>query len=125
MTHTCVLYESPNRLASTLGELEQRGNGDRQAAVAREMTKQFEDVRRGTVGELRTYYEDNPPRGEIVVVLSAASVRVPEDAVVRERVRALRASGMSSRDAASQVASELGVSRRVAYRMAQDSGEGE
>lgn len=125
MRHTCVLYESPNRLASTLGELEQRGNGDRQAAVAREMTKQFEEVRRGTVGELRTYYEDNPPRGEIVVVLSAASVRVPDDAVVRERVRALRASGMSSRDAASAVASELGVSKRVAYRMAQNSGEGE
>ena len=125
MRHTCVLYESPNRLASTLGELEQRGNGDRQAAVAREMTKQFEEVRRGTVGELRTYYEDNPPRGEIVVVLSAASVRVPEDAVVRERVRALRASGMSSRDAAARVASELGVSKRVAYQMAQESREGE
>jgi len=125
MRHTCVLYESPNRLASTLGELEQRGNGDRQAAVAREMTKQFEEVRRGTVGELRTYYEDNPPRGEIVVVLSGASVRIPDDAVVRERVRALRASGLSSRDAATAVASELGVSKRVAYRMAQDQGDSE
>jgi 16S rRNA (cytidine1402-2'-O)-methyltransferase len=125
LAHTCVLYESPNRLAATLGELEQRGNGDRQAAVAREMTKQFEEVRRGTVGDLRTYYEDNPPRGEIVVVLGAASVRVPDDSVVRDRVRALRASGMSSRDAAAAVASELGVSKRIAYRMAQDLGEAE
>jgi 16S rRNA (cytidine1402-2'-O)-methyltransferase len=125
LTHTCVLYESPNRLAATLGELEQRGNGDRRGAVAREMTKQFEEVRRGTVGELRTYYEDNPPRGEIVVVLSGASVRIPDDSVVRERVRALRASGLSSRDAAATVASELGVSKRVAYRMAQDSGDAE
>jgi len=125
LTHTCVLYEAPNRLAATLGELEQRGNGERRAAVAREMTKQFEEVRRGTVGELRTYYEDNPPRGEIVVVLSGASVRIPDDAVVRERVRALRASGLSSRDAATAVASELGVSKRVAYRMAQDQGDSE
>ena len=125
LTHTAVLYESPNRLAATLGELEQRGNGDRKAAVAREMTKQFEEVRRGTVGELRAYYEDNPPRGEIVVVLSGATVRIPDDSVVRERVRALRASGLSSRDAATAVASELGVSKRVAYRMAQDPGEAE
>jgi 16S rRNA (cytidine1402-2'-O)-methyltransferase len=125
LTHTCVLYESPNRLAATLGELEQRGNGDRRAAVAREMTKQYEEVRRGTVGELRTYYEGNPPRGEIVVVLSGASVRTPDEAVVRERVRALRASGLSSRDAATTVASELGVPRRVAYRMAQDLGDAE
>jgi 16S rRNA (cytidine1402-2'-O)-methyltransferase len=125
LTHTCVLYESPNRLASTLGELEQRGNGDRRAAVAREMTKQYEEVRRGTVGELRTYYEDNPPRGEIVVVLSGASVRLPDESAVRERVRALRASGLSSRDAAATVASELGVPKRVAYRMAQELGEGQ
>ena len=125
LTHTSVLYESPNRLAATLGELEQRGSGDRKAAVAREMTKQFEEVRRGTVGELRTYYEDNPPRGEIVVVLSGASVRVPDDSVVRDRVRALRASGLSSRDAATTVASELGVPKRVAYRMAQDLGDAE
>jgi len=125
LTHTCVLYESSNRLAATLGELEQRGNADRHVAVAREMTKQFEEVRRGTVGELRTYYEDNPPRGELVVVLSGASVRVPDDSVVRERVRALRASGASSRDAAAAVASELGVSKKLAYRMAQDLGDAE
>lgn len=125
LTHTSVVYESPNRLVATLGELEQRGNGERLAAVAREMTKQYEEVRRGTVGELRTYYEDNPPRGEIVVVLSGASVRLPDDAVVRDRVRALRASGLSSRDAAATAATELGVSKRVAYRMAQDLGDAE
>ena len=59
LRHTVVLYEAPNRLADTLAELEQRGNGNRPAAVAREMTKQFEEVRRGTVGELRAYYKDS------------------------------------------------------------------
>jgi 16S rRNA (cytidine1402-2'-O)-methyltransferase len=120
--HTVVLYESPNRLADTLGELEQRGNGDRRAAVAREMTKQFEEIRRGTVSELRTYYQDKPPRGEIVLVLERAAVRAPSEETVRERVRALRAEGMSSRDVAGMVAEELGVPKRQAYRLAQESG---
>ena len=120
--HTAVLYESPNRLADTLDELEQRGNRDRRAAVAREMTKQFEEVRRGTVGELRAYYLDKPPRGEIVLVIDAMPVQAPSDEVVRERVRALRAGGMSTRDVAALVAEELGVPRRLAYRLAQESG---
>src|SRR6185503_18872691 len=50
-----VVYESPNRLVNTLGELEHRGHGSRTAVVAREMTKQFEEVRRGTVSELRAH----------------------------------------------------------------------
>ena len=119
--HTAVLYESPNRVAATLGELEQRGNGDRPAVVAREMTKQFEEVRRGTVKELRAYYEDNPPRGEVVLVLGAALVVAPSDDMVRERVRGLREKGMSTRDVAALVAEELGVPKRLAYRLAQES----
>ena len=117
--HTVVLYESPNRVADTLGELEQRGNGDRPAAVAREMTKQFEEVRRGTVSQLRAYYEDRTPRGEIVLVIGGAPEQVVSEALVRERVQALRASGLSARDAATAVAEELGVSKNVAYKLAQ------
>jgi 16S rRNA (cytidine1402-2'-O)-methyltransferase len=119
MRHTAVLYESPNRLVATLGELEQRGGGARQAVVAREMTKQFEEVKRGTVSELRAYYEDKPPRGEIVLVIGSAIEQAPSDELVRLRVSELRASGLSARDAAAQVAEELGVPRRVAYRLAQ------
>ena len=117
--HTVVLYESPNRLADTLGELEQRGNGERAAVVAREMTKQYEELRRGTLSQLRAYYEDRPPRGELVVVIGGAVRSAPSDDVVRERVQALRASGLSARDAAAAVADELGVSKNVAYRLAQ------
>jgi 16S rRNA (cytidine1402-2'-O)-methyltransferase len=125
--HTAVVYESPNRVADTLGELEQRGGGERAAAVAREMTKQFEEVRRGTVGELRAYYQDKPPRGEVVLVIGAASIRIPSEDDVRDRVRLLRAEGMSTRDAAASVAEELGVPKRLAYRLAQEGGvrEGE
>jgi len=86
------------------------------------MTKQFEEVRRGTVSQLRAYYKDKPPRGEVVLVLERAAIREPSEDTVRERVRALRAGGMSSRDIASLVAEELGVPKRLAYRLAQESG---
>ena len=123
LRHTAVVYESPNRLADTLGELEQRGNGSRTIVVAREMTKQFEEVRRGTVSELRAYYQDKHPRGEIVLMIGAAADVAVGEAEVRERVMALRASGVSARDAAATVADELGVSKKVAYRLATEPGE--
>ncbi len=122
LRHTAVLYEAPNRVAETLAELEGAGNGSRKAAVAREMTKQYEEVRRGTVAELRAYYEEHPPRGEVVVVLGAAIREAASDDLVRQRVRTLRAQGMSSRDVAAIVAEELGVPKRLAYKMAQDRG---
>jgi 16S rRNA (cytidine1402-2'-O)-methyltransferase len=119
--HTSILYEAPNRLAATLSELEARGAADRPAAVAREMTKQFEEVRRGTLSALRAYYEGSPPRGEIVLVIAGApEAAAPTEEVVRERVRALRASGMSARDAAASAAKELGVGKNAAYRLAKE-----
>jgi len=122
LTHTAVVYESANRLVATLKDLEQRGIGGRPAVVAREMTKQFEEIRRGTVSDLRAYYEGTVPRGELVLLIGAgAPLQVAEQAV-RDRVQALREQGMSSRDAAALVARELGVSKRVAYQMAQEFG---
>jgi 16S rRNA (cytidine1402-2'-O)-methyltransferase len=120
LSHTAVIYESPTRLVDTLSELESRGGGGRDAVVAREMTKQFEEVRRGTVGELRAYYEGVAPRGELVLVIGGAEISETPEEVVRERVRALRAAGSSSRDIAAAVSRELGVPKRVAYRLAQE-----
>jgi 16S rRNA (cytidine1402-2'-O)-methyltransferase len=120
LEHTAVVYEAPGRLTETLSDLETAAGGDRRAAVAREMTKQFEEIRRGTLSELRAYYNDNPPRGEIVIVLGGAAARVVEESEIRERVRALRSQGMSAKDTAAAVAKELGVSRRVAYQMTQE-----
>lgn len=123
--HTVVLYESANRVAHTLAELERLGSGERPAVVAREMTKQFEEIRRGTVSELRAYYEDHLPRGEIVLLLGGATAAPVDDELVRERVRGLRAGGMSARDAAALVSRELGVGKNVAYRLAQETDAGE
>jgi len=118
--HTVVVYEAANRLPATLAELEGTGNGSRTAVVAREMTKQFEEVRRGTVGELRTYYQENPARGEVVLLIGGATPAPVSDDAVKERVRELRASGMSARDAAAATARELGVSKKLAYGFASD-----
>jgi len=118
--HTAVLYESPNRLADTLAELRDGGLGERRAAVARELTKQFEEVRRGTVEELARYYADAPPRGEIVIVIEGATVVAPSEESLRERARALRAGGASARDVAAALTAELGAPRNVAYRLAHE-----
>ena len=118
LRHTAVLYEAPNRVADTLAELDERGAGDRRAAVAREMTKQFEEVRRGTLAELRTYYEESPPRGEVVIVVAGAPEQVLPEELVRDRARALRASGLSVRDVSAALVRELGVARNLAYRVA-------
>jgi 16S rRNA (cytidine1402-2'-O)-methyltransferase len=124
--HTTIVYESPNRLADTLGELERLDGGDRPAVVAREMTKQFEDIRRGTLAALRAYYEEHPARGEVVLVIAGATKRVVGEDEIAEKVRLLRAAGMSARDASARAAAELGVSKRVAYRLARNgSGETE
>lgn len=123
LRHTSVIYEAPGRIADTLAELVERGAGERHAVVAREMTKQFEDVRRGTVEALRAYYEGHSARGEVVLVLAGAPAPVaPSDEVVRERARALRQEGLSARDAAAALVSELGVPRNAAYRLAQEAG---
>jgi 16S rRNA (cytidine1402-2'-O)-methyltransferase len=72
-TRTAVLYESPHRLVKLLGQLAERCGADRQVAVAREISKAFEEVRRGTLAEVQAWYAAQPKvRGEIVVVLGGA-----------------------------------------------------
>jgi 16S rRNA (cytidine1402-2'-O)-methyltransferase len=119
--HTSVLYEAPGRVAATLGELARAGAGVRPAAVARELTKQFEEVRRGTVEELAAYYQESPPRGEVVILLEGAPPAAPNTEAMQARVRALRADGVSTRDVARALIEEFGAPRNVAYRMAQDA----
>lgn len=65
-----ILYESPHRLVKTLQELATFLGTDRSAAVCRELTKMFEETRKGTLTELATYYEQHPPKGEIVIVIA-------------------------------------------------------
>lgn len=123
LTHTAVLYEAPGRVAGTLGALAARGASDRRTVVARELTKQFEEIRRGTVGELAAYYTESPPRGEVVIVLSGTSNPTLSEETLRSRARALRASGMSARDVAATLTRDAGAPRNLAYRIATEAPE--
>lgn len=118
--HTTVLFEAPPRLVDTLRDLAQVAGGERLAAVGREITKRFEEIRRGTLSELAAYYEDTPPRGEIVIVLAGAAVETPSEATLETFAAALRAEGKSSRDIVNQLVSLHGASRNLAYRLAHE-----
>lgn len=114
-TRTVVLYESPNRLASTLAALAERCGEARRGAVARELTKLHEEIRRGTLRELATWAGDGV-KGEVVVVVEGADeVReISDEAVVSSLVEAL-ASGGSRRDAVDRVVAETGARKRRVY----------
>jgi 16S rRNA (cytidine1402-2'-O)-methyltransferase len=117
---TVVLFESPRRVAGTLADLAAVAGPDRPAAVARELTKRFEEVVRGPLGEVaRRLAAADEPRGEHVVVVGGAHASpAHDDAEVEAAVDRALATGCSARDAATLVAAELGVERRRAYEVA-------
>jgi 16S rRNA (cytidine1402-2'-O)-methyltransferase len=114
---TTVIYESPQRIFATLADLVQAGCGDRTAALARELTKHFEEVRRGTIESLRAGTADGV-RGEIVLVIAGATERAPTETEARDTVTRMRSEGASSRDIIERLTDELGVPRNVAYKLA-------
>lgn len=114
---TAILYEAPGRVAESLRELAARARA-RPAVVARELTKQFEEFRRGTLESLSAYYTDTPARGEVVILVGGAPPEGPDEEALHVEARALRASGMSVKDVAGAL-TRKGVSRNVAYRIAQ------
>ena len=119
---TVVLFEAPHRLEATLADLAAGLGPDRPVAVAREITKRFETVWRGTLGEAAGASAEPPEaRGEQVIVIGpAAPVRSdgPDDEAIEGALRAELAAGASTRDAAAVVANRLGVTRRRAYALA-------
>jgi 16S rRNA (cytidine1402-2'-O)-methyltransferase len=70
---TMVFYESPHRLVKCLSQFSEFFGGSRNACVCRELSKMFEEIKRGTVQELAQYYTANPPKGEIVIVVEGIS----------------------------------------------------
>lgn len=68
-TRTVILYESPHRLVKCLGQIAEFFGPERRVCVARELTKIYEEYRRGTAEEVRQHYEKHPPKGEIVIVI--------------------------------------------------------
>jgi 16S rRNA (cytidine1402-2'-O)-methyltransferase len=113
-----VFYESGPRLGATLTALRD-GLGDREAAVAREISKRFEETVTGTLAELAARYADAPPKGEIVIVVgppgeAKAAGEAEVDAALREALARL-----SPSRAAAEVAEKLGLPKRAIYERAQ------
>ena len=115
---TCVLYESPKRVAGTLADLVRVCGGDRRAVVARELTKLHEEFLRGTLAELVEWSAVEPKGETVLVVEGAPASSEPDDQAIIAALDHARAQGLSSRDAAAQAAAELGVSKRRAYDLA-------
>jgi len=115
---TLVFYESPNRLGESLADMV-AVLGDRDAAVARELTKLHEEVARGDLFSLAARYDNNPPKGEVVVVVAPPGAEAPlGEADLESRLRAVVAEGARIKDAAALVAAETGFPRRDVYALA-------
>nr|WP_255575053.1 16S rRNA (cytidine(1402)-2'-O)-methyltransferase [Caldovatus aquaticus] len=116
---TLVFYEAPHRLAEALAAMAEALGGDRPAAVARELTKRFEEVRRGSLAELAAWYARHEARGEVVVVVGPPAPEAPAgEAELDARLREALAAGISVRDAAAAVAAATGAARKAVYRRA-------
>ena len=118
---TVVLFEAPNRVAATLDALVDAGAGERQAVVARELTKRFEEFKRGSVAGLASVYGKADPKGEVVLVIAGAEERIVSESDLIEAAKKLRESGKSPRDVMDYLVSALGASRNAAYKIAHES----
>lgn len=112
---TIVGFESPNRVAASL-EVLASIDAARPVAVCRELTKVHEEVVRGSAGELAARYAEQPPRGEVVLVVGGAPAGEPELAPALGALRKLVAAGAKPRAASSVVASLTGVKANALYR---------
>jgi 16S rRNA (cytidine1402-2'-O)-methyltransferase len=121
---TLVLFEAPHRVAGALADLAATFGADRPAAVCRELTKTYEEVRRGTLAELAAGAAADPPRGEITLVVGGAPARPPQrpdDDELRAAVAAEESGGRSRRDAIQAVADAYGLKKRDVYALVHSS----
>jgi len=118
---TVVLFEAPNRVSATLDALVEAGAGERQAVVARELTKRFEEFKRGSVAKLASVYGKADPKGEVVLVIAGAEERVVSERDLNDAAKKLRESGKSPREVMDYLVSALGAPRNTAYRIAHKS----
>ena len=115
---TLVFFEAPHRLPESLADLAEL-LGDRPAAVARELTKLFEEVRRAPLGALAAHYAAHPDvKGEIVIVVGAPSADTERSAGTVDEALREAMTGASVKDAAAEVAARYGLKRRDVYARA-------
>jgi len=114
---TLIMYESPKRVATLLADLANIMGEDRRGVVCRELTKRFEETRRGTLGELAASLAEQPVKGEIVVLIDRAEPKPASEQDV-EAALAEALTRLSVKDAAAEVAAALNLPKRQVYQMA-------
>ena len=117
---TLIFYEAPHHLKGTLKAI-YSVLGDRKAVLGRELTKKFEEFRRGTLSELLAYYESEAPRGEFVILVAGTSENETKaepiiNASPVELCQKFIAEGMDKKEAMRKTAKTLGISRREVYK---------
>lgn len=114
---TVILFESPKRVHRTLAEMCEIFGEDREGALCRELTKKFEEVTRGPIGDLRDTVSAAPPKGECVILLARAEKAAATEADIAAALSAAMRHA-SLKTAATQVAETLDLPRREVYQLA-------
>lgn len=118
-SRTTVLYEAPHRLERTLADLVDHCGGERRVAICRELTKLHEETWRGSLTEATAYFDEHEPTGEFVIVLAGAPAPSdPSPAEIDRALTARLAAGDGTKDAATRVAAQLHISKKLAYERA-------
>ncbi len=121
-TRTIILYEAPHKLKNTLEELFSN-LGNRNIAITRELTKKYEEVKKGLLNELIEYYKVNEPKGEFVIIIEGVSEDIIKEEIIKtwesisidEHMDLYLDKGMNNKEAMKQVAKDRGVSKRDIY----------
>jgi 16S rRNA (cytidine1402-2'-O)-methyltransferase len=117
LPYTIIFFETPHRLLAALEDIQQE-LGDRQIAVAREITKLHEEFFRGSISSALAHYTTSPPRGEITLVVAGHSgeKRVWTEAEVQSAIKIQKSQGSPPAQIASQIAQQANWPRRKVYQ---------
>ena len=124
LSATLIFYEAPHRVAEALAALAEGLGADRPAAVARELTKRFEEVRRGSLADLAAHYAAHEARGEVVLCVGPAPPPAEPTADALDAALKAAMARMTLRDAAAHVAAATGLPRKRVYARALELAEG-
>lgn len=115
---TMIFYEAPHRLLKTLAAMEEVLGEERLIAVARELTKTYEEIKRGTIGEVSKHFQQHEPRGEFTIVVEGKSPVAPTATIeeIADEVQALIAQGMDKKEAFKKKALEYGIRKSEIYK---------
>lgn len=118
---TMIFHEAPHKLKATLEDMKNTFGADRRISLCRELTKKNEEVLRFTLGNAVTYYEENAPRGEYVLIVDGRSGKTDTecfwtDMSVEEHVEFYISNGLSKMDAIKSCAKDRGVHKNIIYK---------